>query len=68
MFLYGMLCVNTFVPSYTNMASDVPGCIANKTKYLKKGKYASTEATHHFVPLIIETTGVFRSEANYFLH
>ena len=60
--------VNTFAPSYTNMVSNCPGYIANWTKYLKKGKYASIEATHYFVPIIIETTGVFRSEANYFLH
>ena len=48
------------------MISDGPGCIANRAEYLKKGKYASVEATHHFVPTGIETTGVFGSEANIF--
>ena len=48
--------------------SDGPGCIANRVEYLKKGNYASIEASYHFVPIGIETTGVFGSEANYFLH
>ena len=50
------------------MVSDSPGCIANRAEYLNKGKYVSLVSTHHFVPIDIETTGVFGSEANYFLH
>ena len=32
----------------------------------KKAKYAELATTHHFVPLAIETTGVFGSEAQMF--
>ena len=46
-----------FAP-YATMVSDAPGCIANLAEYLKKGKYASIEATRHFVTVGIEATGV----------
>ena len=61
-------CYDTFALSYATMVSDGPGCIANRAKYLKTGKYACITTTHHFVPIGVETTGVFGPEANYFLH
>ena len=48
------------------MVSNGPGCIANTSEYLKTEKYASIATAHHFVPIGVETTGVFGSEANYF--
>ena len=60
------MCWHLF--SLCHKVSDGPGCIANKAGYLKKGKYASIEATYHLMPIGIETTGVFGSEANCFLH
>ena len=59
--------VDTIAPSYATMVSNGPGCNANRDEYLKKGKYAyrgysSLCAYRH------ETTWVFGSEANYFIH
>ena len=36
--MWNIICVDTFA-SYATMVSDSPGCIANRTEYLKKGKY-----------------------------
>ena len=66
--VWNVTCVNTFAPSYTTMVSDGPGCIASRDEYLKKDKYSSIEATHYFVFIGIETSRVFGSEANCFLH
>ena len=51
--MWGVTCIDTFAPSYATMVSNGPGCIANWDEYL--------------VPIGIATTGVFRTEANYFL-
>ena len=61
--MWDVTYVDTFDPSYVTMVSDGPGCIANR-----KGKYASIGVAHQLVPIGIETTGVFGSEADYFLH
>ena len=51
--MWDVACVDTIAPSYVTMVSDGPSCIANRAEYLKKGKYASIEATHHFVPILV---------------
>ena len=35
--------------------SEEPGDVANRAEALKRKKYADISATHHFVPLGIET-------------
>ena len=49
--MWDVTCVDTFAPSYATMVSDGPGCIANRTEYLKKGKYASLEANYFLYEL-----------------
>lgn len=39
------------------------GAVADHPQALKKSKYLSTARAHHFVPVAIETCGVFSNEA-----
>ena len=66
MFLCGMLHVLTPCSFLCHYGIRWSRLHASRAEYLKKGKYASIEATHHFVPIGIETTGVLGSEVNYF--
>ena len=50
---------DTFVTSHIASTSYLPGAAAEHTATLKKQKYAALSQTHEFVPLAIETSGVF---------
>ena len=54
-------CPDTLTPSHSHiaLASREPGLVAKQTEQQKKTKYADLLTTHHFVPIGIETTGVF---------
>jgi len=39
------------------------GAVADEAEQRKKQKYSSLATSHHFVPIAIETSGVFGSEA-----
>ncbi len=56
-------CPDTFAPSHRDLATRGAGAVADQAEERKKVKYAELATTHHFVPLAVETTGVFRSEA-----
>ena len=52
-------CPNTLAPSHIALASREPGLVTEQAEQQKKAKYADLLTTHHFVPIGIETTGVF---------
>ena len=56
-------CPDTLAPSHIALASREPGLVAEQAEQQKKAKYADLLTTHHFVPIGIETTGVFGPEA-----
>ena len=56
-------CPDTLAPSHIALASRDPGLVAEQAEQQKKIKYADLLTTHHFVPIGIETTGVFDPEA-----
>ena len=56
-------CPNVLAPSHIALASREPGLVAEQAEQQKKAKYADLLTTHHFVPIGIETTGVFGPEA-----
>ena len=60
-------CPDTFAPSHTHLATREAGTVAAQAEQRKRTKYAELEASHHFVPVAIETTGVFGPEALQFL-
>ena len=54
---------------HPSAAVRVAGTVAGQAEQQKAGKYIYEElaATHHFVPVVVETTGVFGPEAHSFL-
>ena len=58
-------CPDTFAPSHLQLAIREAGAVADQAER-KKDKYAELAATHHFVPVAIETMGVFGKEAEAF--
>ena len=53
---------DTFATSHIASTSYLPGAAAEHAATLKKQKYATLSQTHEFVPLAIETSGVYNSE------
>ena len=60
-------CPDTLAPSYSDLASREAGAVAEEAERRKKAKYAHLEASHYFVPVAIETLGVYGPEARSFL-
>ena len=60
-------CPDTLAPSHITLATREAGAVADEAERKKKQKYSSLMTTHHFVPIAIETSGVFGSEAITFL-
>ena len=56
-------CPDTFAPSHITLAMREASAVANGAEQRKKQKYSSLMISHHFVPVAIETSGVFGSEA-----
>ena len=55
------ICPDTLDASHIALASREPGLVAEQAEQ-KKIKYAELLVAHHFVPIAIETSGVFGPE------
>ena len=60
-------CPDTFAPSYLASTTSDAGAVAVVDEERKKRKYAHLDQCHMFVPVAIETTGVFGPETLAFL-
>ena len=60
-------CPDTFAPSYLPSAASGVGAVAAAAEEWKKRKYSHLDQCHLFVPVAIETTGVFGPETMEFL-
>ena len=60
-------CPDTLAPSYITLASREAGAVAEEAEKKKRTKYAHLEESHYFVPVAVETMGVFGPEARSFL-
>ena len=60
-------CPDTFAPSYLPSAASGVGVVAATPEERKKSKYSHLDQYHLFVPVAIETTGVFGPETMEFL-
>ena len=54
-------------PSHSTMAVMEVGTVANDAEFKKRQKYAHLTSFHYFVPIAVETLGVFGREARSFL-
>ena len=60
---WDVTCSDIFAPTYLSLASSGAGRVANLAETRKKLLYQEIEPTHHFIPIAIETSGVFGNEA-----
>ena len=52
-------CLDTYAPSYISSASSEAGAVATIAETRKLSKYSYLDSTHCFVPVAVETAGVF---------
>ena len=64
---WDVTCPDTYAPSHLRLATSEAGAIAEQAEVRKRAKYADLQASHHFVPVAIETSGVFGQEALSFI-
>ena len=60
---WGVTVVDTFSQSQSSLLTGGPGTAANKAEYLLTEKSQQLKFTHCFIPIGVETTGVFGHEA-----
>ena len=66
--VWDVTCPDMYAPSHISVATREAGAVAAQAEQRKRLKYAELEASHHFVPVAIETSGVCGPEALQFLH
>ena len=59
-------CPDTLAPSYLRMVVREPGAVVADVEYKKTQKYMHLTSSHCFVPVAVETLGVFGIEARHF--
>ena len=59
-------CPDIFPPSYSELLSGESSAITDRVESVKLYKYANIRCIHHFVPVGIETSGMFDREAMIF--
>ena len=64
---WDVTCPDTYAPSHLRLATSEAGAVAEQAEVSKSIKYADLQASHHFVPVGIETSGVFGQEALSFI-
>ena len=57
--VWDAMSVDTHAPSYRNLAVQAAGAVATRAESLKEEKYAGLLNTHEFVPIAVESSGVF---------
>ena len=67
MLLWDATCPNTFAPSHISAAVRGAGVMAAQAEQVKVFKYAHPDTSHHFVPFVIETSGVLGKAAEEFM-
>ena len=63
----GCKCPDTFAPSYSTIAAQQVGAVAQQAEDRKVQKYKHLDSCHFFTPVAIETTGVFGPRTTEFL-
>jgi hypothetical protein len=64
---WDVTCSDIFAPSNSSAAASGTGIVARRSEERKKALYRELESSHIFVPIAIETSGVFGDEAMRFL-
>ena len=64
--VWDVICPDSFAPSYLASATSASGAVAALAEDWKKVKYSYWDSSHTFIPLAIETLGVFGPSASSF--
>ena len=67
-FVWDTTCPDTLAPSHLQLATREAGAVADQAVRRKMPNYIKLAATHHFVPVAIESTGVFGPQTHAFFH
>ena len=59
-------CPDTLAPSHSSLAVREAGAVAADAEYRKTQKYTHLSSSHNFVPIAVETLGVFGKDAHSF--
>ena len=65
--MWDATCPNTLAPSYSSLATREAGAVVEEAEGRKKAKYSHLERSHCFIPVTVETLGVFGPEARYLM-
>ena len=65
--IWDVTCPDSFAPSHLASSSRDAGVVAEQAERAKHSKYSALQSKFHFVPVAVETTGVFGPEARVFL-
>jgi hypothetical protein len=65
--IWDFTCRDTYAQSYINQTSLEAGKAAKLAEELKRNKYSNLLDQFHFIPIAIETSGVFGNEAKSFI-
>ena len=60
--VWDIAVVDTFAPHHSSLIGDGPGAVANRIETVKTVKQLGLLSTHCYIPLVIETTGMFGTE------
>ena len=64
---WNVIMADTYTDSHLTATSSAVGSAANEAAIHKTPKYMSIAGTHHSMPVVIETSGVFGNEAEEFV-
>ena len=65
--IWDATCLDTLAPSHLRLAVREAGAVAYDAELRKTQKYSNLTSSHYFVPLAVESLGVFGKEARSFL-
>ena len=66
--VWGATCVDTYASSYSRIASQKAGAVADQAERRKSDKYSNMDPNMYlFTPVVIETSGVFGKQTLSFL-
>ena len=60
---WDVTCCDTFASTYKSLAASGAGSVANAAEHRKIQLYEDLKPTHAFIPIAIETSGVFGEKA-----
>ena len=64
--VWDVTCSDSLAPSLRVIAIREPGAVAAAAEHRKRSKYSHLNATHHFIPIAVETLGVLGEDAHSF--